>query len=472
MEPKGHNENLENYFRKSLEEAGQSGLAEDWNTPSPEVWNQIHKEVKPGSLNRTVFYQRAAIMLLLLLLFLTFYQNHQQENKIGELSDRLETYEESLNTIKSELASTSKSTEARAAKEEEIPRIGKRGASIETLPKSEVRKVFASKILGGILSSVTNPTYQMEENLSTGSLSTKQIPTNTHYTSDGLNAHPTYLPQLTLHSAPQFLIEEEAEITRKQSVKGNRNYVRMLAGPLLASSDLIVLNPDRNRLNFSYIKGLQVGRNLNKNLSIELGIQYFQLNIEARSLRLLKFKQNQETLNPDGLYESSFSFELPGIESTESSELVLSRAQEESIPEDTSIPIEVLTENTKSYLQLPLVIQYAFDINKLRVGLRAGILNSFRLDNETDISALSLEIEDFSSLDVMHRRGPRGGKKDRVSYRPAMTAGLGIEYNFNDRLGLVIQPTYERDFDKTKVKRNKKIHSQSLSLSSGLIYKF
>ncbi|MEL6254079.1 MAG: hypothetical protein AAFR87_18870, partial [Bacteroidota bacterium] len=339
-------------------------------------------------------------------------------------------------------------------------------------PKSEVRKVFASKILGGILSSVTNPTYQMEENLSTGSLSTKQIPTNTHYTSDGLNAHPTYLPQLTLHSAPQFLIEEEAEITRKQSVKGNRNYVRMLAGPLLASSDLIVLNPDRNRLNFSYIKGLQVGRNLNKNLSIELGIQYFQLNIEARSLRLLKFKQNQETLNPDGLYESSFSFELPGIESTESSELVLSRAQEESIPEDTSIPIEVLTENTKSYLQLPLVIQYAFDINKLRVGLRAGILNSFRLDNETDISALSLEIEDFSSLDVMHRRGPRGGKKDRVSYRPAMTAGLGIEYNFNDRLGLVIQPTYERDFDKTKVKRNKKIHSQSLSLSSGLIYKF
>jgi len=472
MEPQEHNENLENYFRKSLEEAEQSGLAEGWNTPSPDVWNQIHKEVKPAASKRIVFYQRAAIMLLLLLLFLTFYQNHQQENKIGELNDRLETYEESLKSIKSELASASKATEEALAKVEEIPTIAKREESIAPSPKVETRKVFASKVSEERTQSVIDVPLQIQEKLSPISLSAKQIPTSTHYTSDGLSAHPIYLSQLPLYSAPPLLSEEEAEISRKQSFKGNRNYVRMLAGPLLASSDMIVLDPNRNSLNFSYIKGLQIGRNLNKNLSIELGIQYFQLNIEARSFRLVKFKQNQETLNADGLYESSFSFELPGVESAENTELVLSRAQEESIPDDTSIPIEILTKNTKSYLQLPLVIQYAFDINKLRVGLRAGILNSFRLDNETDISALSLEIDDFSSLDVMHRRGPRGPKKDRVSYRPAMTAGLGIEYNFNDRLGLVIQPTYERDFDKTKVKRNKKIHSQSLSLNSGLIYKF
>ena len=472
MEPQEHNENLENYFRKSLEEAEQSALVEGWNTPSPDVWNQIHKEVKPAASKRIVFYQRAAIMLLLLLLFLTFYQNHQQENKIGELNDRLETYEESLKAIKSELASTSTSIDESAEKEEEIPTIAEREASKKTFPKVDSRKVYASKALGESPQSITDAPLQIQESLSPISLSKNQIPTSTHYTSDGLSAHPIYLSKLPLYSAPPLFSEGEAEITRKQSFKGNRNYVRLLAGPLLASSDMIVLNPDRNRLNFSYIKGLQVGRNLNKNLSIELGIQYFQLNIEARSFRLVKFKQNQETLNADGLYESSFSFDLPGVESAESTELVLSRAQEESIPDDTSIPIEILSENTKSYLQLPLVLQYAFDINKLRVGLRAGILNSFRLDNETDISALSLEIEDFSSLDVMHRRGPRGGKKDRVSYRPAMTAGLGIEYNFSDRLGLVIQPTYERDFDKTKVKRNKKIHSQGLSLNSGLIYKF
>ncbi|MEM8886883.1 MAG: hypothetical protein AAGD28_02775 [Bacteroidota bacterium] len=472
MEPQEHNENLENYFRKSLEEADQSGLAEDWNTPSPEVWNQIHKEVKPRSLKRTVFYQRAAIALLLLLLFLTFYQNHQQENKIGELNDRLETYEESLNEIKSELANASASTEAAAVKEEKIPATAKRAEFEETSAEVEARKIIASDASRKDPTFVKKAPLQIQEPLSQTSLSTKQISTSTHYTSDGLKAHPIYLSQLPLYSAPQLFSEEEAEISRKQSFKGNRNYVRLLAGPLLASSDMIVLDPNRNRLNFSYLKGLQVGRNLNKNLSIELGVQYFKLNIEARSFRLLKLKQNQETLNADGLYESSFSFELPGVESAENSELILSRAQEESIPDDTSIPVEILTENTKSYLQLPLVLQYAFDINKLRLGLRAGILNSFRLDNDTDISALSLEIEDFSSLDIMHRKRPRNRRKDRVSYRPAMTAGLGIEYNFSNRLGLVIQPTYERDFDKTKVKRNKKIHSQSLSLNTGLIYKF
>lgn len=472
MESQEHNENLENYFRKRLEEATQSGLAEDWNNPSPEVWTHIQEEFKPRNSKRIVFYQRAAILLLLLLLFLTFYQNHQQEQKIGELSERLESYEESLHEIKSELSATPDLAAEKGPSEGKVAsileeKIFRDPKSVEKAARSDRKEsISAARDL------VSNNLPQ-NEGLSTPDFVFEPSKISiTHYTSDGLRPHPIYLSQLPLNFPSLLFEEEEPIITRKQSFKGKRNYVRLLAGPTLSSSDMIVLNPDRNQLNFSYVTGVQIGRQLNKKLSLELGVQYFKLNIESRSFHLVNFNRNQETLTADGLYESSFSFELPGLESMESTELVVSRAQDESIADDTALPIEILTENSKSYLQIPLVLQYSIDINKFRIGLRGGILNSFRLDNKTDISALSLEIEDFNSLDIKHRRGPRDRRRDQISYRPAMTAGLGIEYNFNDRVGLVVQPTYERDFDKSKVRRNKKIYSQSLSINSGLVFTF
>lgn len=128
------------------------------------------------------------------------------------------------------------------------------------------------------------------------------------------------------------------------------------------------------------------------------------------------------------------------------------------------------TDQTLKLGTIPLFLKYKTRGHKVRLTAKAGIAHQFLLQGQLNLSDIDLkdrdwrlrQQEDFRVIDL----------KGRINNRWYYTAGIGVETRLNNRVTLVVEPTFTRSMQPISVPNEEKYYPMSFQTDMGLNYYF
>lgn len=511
---------LEEFFKKSLE--GQNELPADdgWDVPSSNVWDRVEAGIRPTAIVRPINYWKwATVAASVVLLFFAYEwnaQNRQIEKLVTEINENTEQFEnvkELLQNKQKELESTiveqntntidnhqniendevvqrddveksqrtthfsgrnkngfpnipPQNTETLANRKSENVSFGKTNDSGSPEDKIIVANDFSPN-LDKINSD--NSKEELKENKS--SLEVNELPTRNFVVESSIDNQ-----KLKADWDKTFtLIFPKEKMNSKfyLGVYGSRNLGKrsiVADGSSVSQTRIDKINNIREKESWTTGAGFKLGFQINKNWSIESGLQYTKSEITARHQIQKQYNAASETQNSSGDFENEFALLLVTPMGDVESDVTLTRpAMSNPIP-DQLVFIPVESNQKISFLGVPILAKYSFGNERFRFGVKGGFLTNFILDADVEISTV-----DAPFPNLRHRRHRISNKTELRNLKSTTVnwlAGVEVEMKLNDKMYFSFEPSFSKSISLIFEKNNVKTYPLMANVKVGVNYLF
>ena len=519
---------LEEFFKKSLEGQDELPSGDGWDVPSSNVWDRVEADIQPTAIVRPINYWRwatvAASVVLLFFVYQWTTQNQQIEKlttEVNENSEQLENVKELLETKKKELETTIAEQNIniidnhQSIEDKEVPQ---RDNSEITQSETSFSENNESGIGGNNNTGSPNiPTRNGENivNQNLGNVPFNKI-NNTNFPKENVvveNESSTNLDKINSDNSMEVLIknklEEELEklpnrffttepivaneilktnfertvLLNVNSNKGERGFYAGIYGSRnLGKRSFHADDSNLSQTRISKIKsipekeswttggGVKLGFQFNKNWSVESGLQYSKSEITARHRIQKQYNTASETQNATGDFENEFALLLITPMGDVESDVTLSRPSANPIVDQLSFNIPVESNQKISFLGIPILAKYSFGNERLRFGLKGGVLTNFILNADVEISAV-----DAPFPNLRHRRNRISNKtelNDLKSTTINWLAGIEAEVKLNDAMYFSLEPSFSKSISPIFEKNQVKTYPMMANVKVGVNYLF
>ena len=231
----------------------------------------------------------------------------------------------------------------------------------------------------------------------------------------------------------------------------------LLSGQLMSSEQPIV----------SYSGGVAFSYNLSKRFSVQSGIYYSALGQKVEGINSFEGFRQYDNTKGDNNFEVLTS---SGVVSATNPDVFLNADVSERIltaytkdvfdPKKSSLQyINNSLTQSFSYLELPVTLRYKVIDKTIGLNLIGGLSYNLLVHNSvyTTINGSKYPIGDTKGLNPLSL---------------SSSLGMGMEYNFSDKLSLNLEPTFRYYLNPFNVSTGTFIHPYSFGIFSGISYKF
>lgn len=513
---------LEEFFKKSLE--GQQELPSDdgWDVPSSNVWDRIEVDIQPTAVIRPINYWKWATAAAAVVLLSFVYQLTTQNQEIEKLATEVKQHEEQIEQIKEELITTQHELESTVAaqntntinyrqssKNEEV---AQRDESKDSQRAPSFSRDYEEGIGGQNNNDIPNVPSQNTEMISIPNanqliLDQKENTIVDNQSSLDLEKTNSDHSKVELiqkekvadvNSLPNryFLAEslKEVEIVKPTfnewgiikktsfdrpsnfylGVYGSRNIgKRNTVGDKSSLSQARIDQINKVRVNSSWTTGggVKIGYRLNDRWSIESGLQYTKSEVNARHRIPKQYDASNEIQDlSTGNYENEVALSLVTSIGDIDSDVTLSRDAGVPIVNQTFFNIPIESNQKVSFLGIPLVAKYSFGHQKVRLGLKGGLLTNFVLDADVKISEID------SPLPILeHRRHRIKSKSDLKNLKSTtidILGGIEAEIKINDKMYFSFEPSISKSLTPIFEKNDVETYPVMANVRMGVNYLF
>ena len=520
---------LEEFFKKSLE--GQSELPSDdgWDVPSSNVWDRVEADIQPIAIVRPINYWKwataAASVVLLFFAYQWTIQNKQIKElvtEVNENTEQLETVKELLQDKQKELESTivEQNTNTvdnhQSIENEEV-------AQRDDVGKSQRTTHFSGKNENGIggnsnIDSPNIPTRNTEnianqnsENIPFGKTNDSDFPKDNSIVKNdfspdfdkinsdnskeelienksvlGINELPNRnfrVESIAVNEELETDWDKTVQYTSPKRKLDSKFYTGVYVSRNLGKRSIVADDSSISQTRIDKIKsiqekeswttggGLKLGFQINKNWSIESGLQYTKSEITARHRIQKQYNAASEIQNSSGDFENEFALLLVTPMGDVESDVTLTRtAMSTAIPDQLLFNIPVESNQKISFLGIPILAKYRFGNERFMLGLKGGVLTNFILDSDVEISTV-----DAPFPNLRHRRHRISNKTELKNLRSTTInwlAGVEAEVKLNDAMYFSFEPSFSKSISPIFEKNNVKTYPLMANVKVGVNYLF
>jgi hypothetical protein len=218
----------------------------------------------------------------------------------------------------------------------------------------------------------------------------------------------------------------------------------------------------------SYSGGLALSYKISKRFTIQSGLYYSSLGQKLdginsfdgfQSYSNTKGSHNFEVLTTAGtIYTSNPNVFLSG--NGADSRILTAYTNNVFDPGKASLqPVNNSLDQNLSFLELPVVLRYKLVDKTIGINLIGGLSYNLLVHNSV-----------YTTLDG--NKYPIGDTKGINPLTLSSSLGMGMEYNFSDKLSLNLEPTFRYYLNPFSVNTGSSIHPYSFGIFSGVSYKF
>ena len=519
---------LEEFFKKTLE--GQNELPADdgWDIPSSNVWDRVEADIQPAAIVRPINYWKWATAAASVILLFFAYQWTAQNQQIEELTTEVNENTEQLENVKELLETKQKELEATIA--EETTTIIDNHQSIEKeevvqRDNSEVTQSATSSFeenengIGGKNNkrSLNIPT-QNRENVANQDL--EKVPfdkiNGANFQKENViveNNSSTNLDKINSDNSMEVLIKDQLKegleklanrIFTTESIVENENlkinfgktvglnfdekkvkkgfYAGIYGSRNIGKRSIHADNSSLSQTRIDKIRsiqereswttggGVKLGFQINKNWSIESGLQYSKSEITARHRIQKQYNIGSEIQNASGDFENEFALLLITPMGDIESDVTLSRTIANPIVDQLLFNIPVESKQEISFLGIPILAKYSLGNESFRIGLKGGILASFILDADVEISTV-----DAPFPNLRYRRNRISNKTELKNLKSTTInwlTGIEAEVKINDSIYFSFEPSFSKSISPIFEKNNVKTYPLMANVKVGMNYLF
>ncbi len=499
---------LEEFFKKSLE--GQNELPSDdgWDVPSSNVWDRVEADIQPTAIVRPINYWKWATAAASVVLLFFVYQWTSQNQQIDELVTELNENTEQLENVKELLQDKEKELESTIAEQntnildnhqslgngEVVQRDDEGNSSRITYFSGENKNgiggrnnndspKISTRNTENIANQNSGNTSIEKTNNSENRIVENNITPNLDKTNSD-NSMPELIENKSVVEISElpirnFVVESVSEnealsanwektikyISPKEKL-GSKFYTGIFGSRNLGKRTILAddsnisqtrINKIRNireRESWTTGGGFKLGFQINKNWSIESGLQYTKSEIIARHLIQKQYSSANETQNISGDFENDFALLLVTPMGDIESDVTLTRSAMSSAIPDQQVFIPVESKQKISFLGVPILAKYRFGNERFRLGVKGGFLTNFILDADVEIGTVDAPIPN-----LRHRRHQISNKTELRNLKSTTVnwlAGVEAEVKLNDAMYFSFEPSFSKSispiFEKSKVK--------------------
>jgi hypothetical protein len=258
------------------------------------------------------------------------------------------------------------------------------------------------------------------------------------------------------------------------SYSQNRWTLSAMASPTYFSNFGAENSDAENKMSFSehavvsYSGGLNFSYRINKRFSIQTGLYYASLDRRVDGIYSYsgfaghndaKGDHTFEVMTTSGpLYSQNSDVYL--METEQGNRIVKGYASSIVDPEKANLSYitSSITQNF-SYLQMPLVVRYKFIDKVVDFNIMGGVSYDFLVENTAYASAGNTKYEVGKTMGL-----------NTLTFSSSL--GMGMEYNFSDKISLNLEPTFRYYVNPFNQPGRLNIHPYSFGIFSGFSYKF
>lgn len=218
----------------------------------------------------------------------------------------------------------------------------------------------------------------------------------------------------------------------------------------------------------SYTGGFSLSYRINRRFSIQTGLYYASLDRRVDGINSYagfkrfndaKGDHTFEIMTTSGpVYSSNADVYL--LDAGQGERIIKGYASNTFDPDKANlIYINSSIRQNFSYLQMPLIVRYKFIDKTMDFNLIGGVSYDFLVDNAAYVKAGN------TRYDVGTTKGI-----NTLSFSSSL--GMGMEYNFSDKISLNLEPTFHYYLNPFNQPINQNIHPYSFGIFSGFSYKF
>lgn len=519
---------LEEFFKKSLE--GQNELPADdgWDVPSSNVWDRVEADIQPTAIIRPINYWKwttvAASVVLLFFAYQWTTQNKQIEELVTEINkntEQLENVKEQLQNKQNELESTIAELNTSTIDNHQIIE-NEEVAQRDDVEKSPRTTFFSDGNETGIggknntdlpnisTRNTENIATQNSENIPSGNLNNSDSPNDKVIVENDFSPNFDKINSdnrmeeliknksvVEINELPNrnFGVESIVEngvlnadwdktvryISSKEKL-GSKFYAGIYGSRNLGKRSIVADDSSISQTRKDKIKNIQekeswtigggfkLGFQINKNWSVESGLQYTRSEITARHRIQKQYNTANETQNALGDFENDFALLLVTPMGDVESDVTLARAATSNAIPDQLVFIPVESNQKISFLGVPILAKYRFGNETFRFGIKGGFLTNFILDADVGISTV-----DAPFPNLRHRRHQISNKTELKNLKSTTInwlAGIEAEVKLNDSMYFSFEPSFSKSISPIFEKNNVKTYPLMANVKVGVNYLF
>jgi len=448
-------DNLEDFFHQSFKDEESVNQAGDWNLPSDAVWEGIQEGMTEERKLSFIFlkwpWSAIAASYLLIMGGYQFFEKYIEQQELSSTN----LTEELLVDVKS--TTEVPSIEEFSPLEKEIPiksiaaKLPINRSSFKATEKIENQSFNLIESIDNQLVISKKKKLKLEEKWLFGKidfLNQKNV-SNLEFSEQTININPV-TPALKKPS--------------KMYVAANYSAISGDSKVFIASDENNeLMAKEKNTQGSSF--GVNVGWSNKKGWAIETGIHYTQLANEAVVTQTIPGQVLAANSNSSGISEIDMTMN----NAYGSSEIGLRLINKGGNTSETGMALSIqLAQTTQSrFVEIPLLVRKNWNIGKLNVSVKTGLLNRFNVSNEFETPSITVEDNQFEVLANDFRRNTR---IEQNKYTPQLIAGIGLEYYIQPNLSVYIEPTYSRSLRPVIDFGFANIHTQNKALTMGMRY--
>lgn len=477
MEEHLHHDDMEELFRKSLNQQGEESEDGHWDLPPDDLWDKIQPRIPPPPKRP---YRRwllgTALVVVAIILYLLRTCNSRPAHPVA--AEGLPSATEQSPSAKHSPAppSLAETSTERVQEERDMQRTtsdikadGIEGRAKTVLPSIRSRKVATS--------TVKEQSTSPGQNLTKSTIPTQPIlpkatglGTLTTLTALPLFAESTKKNQLL--SPPVSLPVDTGEGTgRKGAFYAGLYFAPALSYRIVREPQQRfrgVWNDQEQPDNTFAAGGLKLGYQLSERWALEIGAHYSRTSVRSSHRQVLNYDRQRERRNASGGYDSEYQMRLSTSFGEVETDVALSRAASTTIPLNTPTLILFDLEQEFSYLRIPVIASYRMGQGRLKMALRAGLGANFLVDKELTVNQVR-----SNRTGLKHRRTDITDKfkgLDNMSFDALF--GVGLDYALTPHFSLILEPTFIQSLQATYQLDRSRTYPYIISLNIGGQYYF
>lgn len=499
---------LEEFFKKSLE--GQNELPSDdgWDVPSLNVWDRVEADIQPIAIVRPINYWKWTTVAASVVLLFFAYQWNSQNKQIEALVTEINENTEQLETVKELLQDKGKELESLVV-EQNTDNIENYQSieNEEVVQRDDVRESqrtthFSEKNKNGVGGNNNNgspkiPTRNTENivNQKTENIIVENLDKANSDNSKEELIDKKIVQEINELPTRKFAVESsvgneqlKAEwdkvvtFTLKKERLNSKFYVGVHGSRNFGMRSIVADDSSISQIRKNKIKnirekeswttggGLKLGFQINKNWSIESGLQYTKSEITARHLIQKQYNAASETQNSSGDFENEFALLLVTPMGDVESDVTLSRSAMSTAIPDQLVYIPIESNQKISFLGVPILAKYRFGNERFRLGVKGGVLTNFILDADVEINTV-----DTPFPNLRHRRHRISNKTELKNLKTTTInwlAGVEAEVKLNDKMYFSFEPSFSKSISPIFEKNNVKTYPLMANVKVGVNFLF
>jgi len=212
---------------------------------------------------------------------------------------------------------------------------------------------------------------------------------------------------------------------------------------------------------------LKVGKKLSPRLSLESGVGFRKISRTATHTPHFRFG---EGMMGGGPHRRDFTYDLNTYGGSAAVNLRMEQVDGAPVQDTEPISLRIKTSERTQLLRIPLLMAYRLGNGRLHSTIKAGLTGNFFLKNELDISARVSQSSRFQP--VQGSGGHTVQLENQGKFFMGYWLSAGAEFKLSRHVSFVAEPSFSGDFPRNDASGRRLPEHFSLGLNVGVNYYF